>query len=312
MPKIVLTGATGGLGSRVFKHLLDIVPASDVIVSLYNPSGATPEILSSGVEIRQGNYSDSASLQSAFTGAQKLFLVSYPSMAHAIRVTAHKSAIDAAKAAGITHIYYTSLAFASDSNAAVMQAHIDTEAYLKESGVGYTIIREGIYNESWPLYFGWFDPRKGGERDEVWVPYSDGGIAWACRDDLGLGTAKIIAAESGYENRTVLLSGSTAPTLSSLASLFSTLLAPRTITLKIVTLPEFIERNKHKQTLELLEAWSTTWTAIGRGELAVVDPLLKELLGREPKTIEQTIKEQLGEDGKRGADETNRYSRTSA
>ena len=75
-----------------------------------------------------------------------------------------------------------------------MQAHIDTEAYLKESGLTYTVIREGIYNESWPLYFGWFDPKEG--KDEVVVPYSEGGVAWACRDDLGLGTAKIIAAVS--------------------------------------------------------------------------------------------------------------------
>lgn len=75
-----------------------------------------------------------------------------------------------------------------------MQAHIDTERYLKESGLTYTIIREGIYSESWPLYFGFFDANEG--KDEVVVPYSDGKIAWVHRDDLGEGTARIIAAVS--------------------------------------------------------------------------------------------------------------------
>jgi uncharacterized protein YbjT (DUF2867 family) len=66
----------------------------------------------------------------------------------------HKNAIDAAKRAGVKHVYYTSLAFDPAGASAVMRAHRDTEAYLKESGLTYTIIREGIYSESYPLYFG--------------------------------------------------------------------------------------------------------------------------------------------------------------
>ena len=72
----------------------------------------------------------------------------------------------------------------------MMQAHKDTEAYLKASGLGYTIIREGIYSESYPLYFGFWNPAEEGE--EVLVPHSDGGIAWVCREDLGEGTARIM------------------------------------------------------------------------------------------------------------------------
>ena len=71
-----------------------------------------------------------------------------------------------------------------------MQAHIDTERYLRESGLTYTILREGIYSESYPLYFGFWDPKAG--EDDVVIPHSDGGIAWVCREDLGEGTAKIM------------------------------------------------------------------------------------------------------------------------
>ena len=66
----------------------------------------------------------------------------------------HRVAIDAAIRAGVKHVYYTSLAFANPSKASVMRAHVRTEKYLKdlesEGKVKYTVIREGLYNESWP------------------------------------------------------------------------------------------------------------------------------------------------------------------
>lgn len=173
-----------------FLNQLTSPPASDIIVSLYNPAGATQDIKDSGVEIRRGDYGDPASLDQAFAGADKLLIVSYPSIAHQLRVAHHKNAIDAARRVGIKHVYYTSLAFASDSVAAVMQAHLDTEKYLKESGLTYTILREGIYSESFSLYFGFWNPSQ--KEDEVLIPHSDGGIAWVCREDLGEGTAKIM------------------------------------------------------------------------------------------------------------------------
>jgi uncharacterized protein YbjT (DUF2867 family) len=144
------------------------------------------------VEVRKGDYSQPLTLDAAFAGGDKLLIVSYPSIAYEVRVNSHKAAIDAAKRVGIKHVYYTSLMFAGDSQAAVMQAHSATEKYLKERGLPYTIIREGIYSESYPLYFGYWKP--GREGSEVKVPYGDGGIAWVCRDDLGEGTAKLIVA----------------------------------------------------------------------------------------------------------------------
>ncbi len=159
-------------------------------MSLYNPSGATPLIKESGVEIRRGDYGDPASLDAAFAGADKLLIVSYPTTTYELRVQRHKSAIDAAKRAGVAHVYYTSFALAGDSVAAVMRAHIDTERYLKESGLTYTVLREGIYSESYPLYFGFFDPAEG--KEEIVVPHSDGPIAWVTREDLGEGTANIM------------------------------------------------------------------------------------------------------------------------
>ncbi|CAL1711250.1 unnamed protein product [Somion occarium] len=306
MTKFVVTGATGALGSRIFKNLIRLVPASDIIMSLYNPSGATEDIKSSGVEVRRGDFGNPSTLDSAFAGTDKLLIVSYPSIAHELRVKNHIAAIDAAKRVRVKHIYYTSLAFASDSVATVMQAHIDTEAYLKQSGLTYTIIREGIYSESWPLYFGYFDPSEG--KDEVLIPYSDGKIAWVCRDDLGEGTAKILAA-SGYENTTVLLSGDKPITLLEFAQIASRILN-RDIKLRVVSEDEYFKNNLGKQSEELLRAWATTYKALARGELEKVDPLLKNLLGRELRPVEVTLKEMLdAQVGDGGKEATARYAK---
>jgi uncharacterized protein YbjT (DUF2867 family) len=151
---IVLTGATGGLGSEVLKALLTLVSPSTLRISTPDPSKVPANVRSSGVHVVRGDFGHPNTLNEAFAGADTLLIVSYPSIAHDERVRMHTNAIDAAKRAGVQHVFYTSLAFDPAGGAAVMRAHRDTEAYLKASGLTYTIIREGIYSESYPLYLG--------------------------------------------------------------------------------------------------------------------------------------------------------------
>lgn len=100
----------------------------------------------------------------------------------------HFAAIKAAAEAGFERIYYTSLAFGPRSKASVMRAHLRTESFLaaaatqKQGGMGVTVIRQGLYNESWPLYFGYFDPRGHDERTEVLVA-GDRPISWTALKD---------------------------------------------------------------------------------------------------------------------------------
>lgn len=185
--KLCITSATGGLGSLVLQHLLTTlhIPPSSLILSVRDPSRLPPEYATlPGLTIRHGDFTRPETLLGAFASATKLLLISYPSIAHAARVAAHRHAIDAARAAGVRHIYYTSPAFSTPAppststststssptpggSAAVMAAHHDTESYLKSicststtssGSISYTIIREGIYAESYPLYLGFFDP----------------------------------------------------------------------------------------------------------------------------------------------------------
>lgn len=314
--RVVLTGTTGGLGSAVLKHILsqNIIPPSNLIISLYNPQKAPSsltELSTLGIDIRHGDYTQPDTLSSAFSDSKVLFLVSYPSIAHKTRVDAHKNAIDAAKRAGVSHVLYTSLAFGGNledsSVAAVMQAHLDTEAYLKASGIAYTIIREGIYSESYPLYLGFFDHKSGG--DEVCIP-EDGrrGIAWASRDELGEATARLIARVYNGDmsssppilNNSLLFSGPEVISLSSIASSITDVLSlPRLLRIKYVTMEEYATSAAALKRLgpEFARLWATTYEALKRGECAVVTSTLEEVLGRRPKEMKTMLKEVLKDDG---------------
>ncbi|WP_433927107.1 SDR family oxidoreductase [Sorangium cellulosum] len=280
---IILTGATGHLGSSVLKHILDLVPPSEIIVSLHNRR-AREAIEKAGVQVRSGDYTDPGSLEDAFRGGDKLLIVSHPSFSDDLRVTSHKNAIDAAVKAGVRHIYYTSLAFGQESEAAVMRAHLDTEAYLRSRGVTCTIIREGVYMESYPVFLGFF----GAGDDEVIVP-GDGGVAWAARDDLGEATARIIAG-SGYEDETILLAGPRAYTLKQTTALISSILG-REIRFSVVSQDEFVRRNS--ATGDVARFWASTYPALEAGEASIVDPLLGAVLGRQPVSFESRLRELL-------------------
>lgn len=275
----VLTGATGGLGSEVLHYLLKLVPADQIVVSLYNTSSAASDHISSlGVTVRRGDYSDSESLKSAFAGGTKLLIVSFPSINDLERYYHHKTAIDVAMEVGIKHIYYTSLAFSGDSVTAVMKAHLRTESYLNSKEIKYTIIREGIYSESIALYLGFFDLTFPQAETVIKVP-GDGGIAWVSRRDLGAGTAKLLTLDD-YTNQTVLLSGDKAYTVTETAALVGKVVK-KNVRTEIISTDEYVNTlGKGRLGPEFAKQWATTYEGLKRGECATVDPLLGHLIGR--------------------------------
>lgn len=307
--KVVLTGTTGNLGSCVLKHALSSIPKSSIIVSLYNPS-KKPEGID-GVEIREGNYEDPESLDKAYSGADILFLMSYPSIRYQVRVDAHTNAIEAAKRTSIKHIIYTSLAFAgapssSDSIAAVMQAHLATEQHLKTklpSSMTYTILREGLYTESFPLYLGIYDISK--KPLEVFVPPgdNDGLIAFTKRDELGEATAKVIKDiidkrdQSEFANKTILLSATPRYSLRSLGATIGSILGTEPVNVKYVSVEEYAASGGKAASLigsvEMAKDWATTYPAIGKGETGYSgegSQELERILGRQPEDVEVTLR----------------------
>jgi NAD(P)H dehydrogenase (quinone) len=176
---IVVTGATGELGRAVVENLLRYVPAARVAVIVRNPEGARA-IAARGVAVRRGDFDEPESLVRSFVGADRLLIVSASGIDHESRAVRHRNAINAAVRAGVGHVYYTSLLPGHDSVAHVMKAHLDTEACLKASGLPFTILKNGVYAESWQLYLGDVTG------DEVVIP-ADGPVSWVSRADLAGG-----------------------------------------------------------------------------------------------------------------------------
>ena len=144
---IVVTGATGQFGRLVVESLLSSgVPAAS-ITATGREIARIENLAAAGVRVARADFADSASLVAAFTGADRLLLVSGSEMG--LRASQHRAAIDAAKEAGVGFVAYTSILKADTSTLALAQEHRETEQYLAESGLDYAILRNGWYLENY-------------------------------------------------------------------------------------------------------------------------------------------------------------------
>lgn len=305
---LAIIGASGKLAWATVNALLsnDLISPSSLVCTTSSDSEKTTSLSSRGVKVHHATFDDASSIEKALIGCTSLFLVSSPrtyldfgDAPHGSgREKDHVVAIDAARKAGVKHIYYTSLAFANPSKSNVMTAHERTEAYFKSlKDITYTIIREGLYNESWPLYLGHYDV-KNDERSEVPVG-GDSPISWTSIADLGLATALVLAApQKEYEGKTFYLSNTKNPkTLKQIADIVSKAKG-KEINLKVVSRPEhekyYIEERKMPE--GLIKWWSATYDALRDEECLIKDDTLEKLLsskGKMPKPVEETIKEMI-------------------
>jgi len=263
---------------------------------------------SQNIELRRANFNDSSSLKEAYTGCERLFLVSSPLVELDYndapiwqgREKHHRAAIDAAVEAGVKHIYYTSLAFGGQSEAGVMRAHVRTEEYLHElesqGKINITIMREGLYSDAWPLAFGYYFGLKNETRDEV-VVAGDGPLSFARLADITFATAKILAKPSqDWVGKTVALSQRQTWTLQDIAAFVSREKGQK-VNLKVVSKEEFDDyytgRGLERASVEW---WSSAYEAFMKGECAVEDPTLEDMLkeaGKSPELFETTLKRML-------------------
>ena len=209
---IALTGATGQLGQFVVEALLKTVPAKEIVAIVRNPAKA--EALSKqGLIVRQGDYNDQAALTQALAGVEKLLLISSSEVGQ--RAAQHRNVINAAKAAGVKFIAYTSLLHADTSPLGLHVEHVETEKLLAESGIPFALLRNGWYSENYlasapaALAHGVFIGAAG-----------EGKIASATRADYAAAAARVISEES-HAGKVYELAGDKAWTLSELAALLS-------------------------------------------------------------------------------------------
>lgn len=281
---IVVTGATGGLGGATVEHLLERVPADRIGISVRDAARAQ-HFADRGVRVRQASYEDPAALRDSFAGAEQVLLVSGNDPA-ADMVGLHRTAIEAAVAAGARRIVYTSQHGAVPGNPyRPSDIHIATEAILGDSGVDWTALRNGAYGPLDQVLGPW-------QRTGVIARPEDGPVPYTDRADIAEATAVVLAGDRSFDGP-VTLTAPTALTFDDLTEIAAELTG-RTIKRIVLDGERWIADQSTTGVPEQMARLMLTWYQAARaGYFAETGPLLAELLGREPRTAADRLAAQI-------------------
>jgi NAD(P)H dehydrogenase (quinone) len=285
MSNILVTGATGGLGQAVVENLLKTVSPSQVAVLVRDPAKAA-DLQAQGVTIKQGDYTDYASLTAAFAGVDKLFLVSSNDVPN--RTPQHANVIKAAQEAGVKHLVYTSFQRKTEDGSsaawAIAEAHLATEKLLKESGLTYTILKNALYLEVLPLFMG---PVL--ETGTIYLPAGDGKVPYASRADMGAAGAAVLTG-TGHENQSYNISNDTSYSFHDIAKILSDL-SGKTIQYVSPDAEEFgtalAAAGVPAGAIQMTAGFSV---AIAHDEFDFPATTLEKLLGRKPESATEFLK----------------------
>jgi NAD(P)H dehydrogenase (quinone) len=273
---IGVTGATGGLGGRVAGQLADRGLAQRLIVR--DPTRA-PELDDAEVVACHG-YADGESMRRAFDGVETLLLVSGAESAD--RQAEHRSAIEAAAAAGVRNVVYTSfLSAAPDCTFTFGRDHYHAEEQIKASGMAWTFLRDSIYLDYVPFF--------AGEDGVIRGPAGDGRIAPVARDDVA-DVATVALSSPGHEGQAYPLTGGQSFTLAEAATILSNVTG-REVRFVNETLEEARESRAGSGAPDWeIEGWVTSYAQIATGEMDVVADTVERVAGHPPLTLEEYLR----------------------
>ena len=265
-----VTGATGGVGSRVAARLAESGYSQRLIV---RDKSRAPDL--SGAQAAEASYDDPEAMRRALAGVETLFMVSAAEAAD--RVRQHIAAIDAAVAAGVGRIVYLSfLGAAPEATFTFARDHWHTEEHVRATGVRHTFLRDSMYMD--------FLPTLAGTDSVIRGPAGDGRIAAVARDDIA-DLAVAVLLGDGHDGRTYDVTGSEAITLHQVAEELSRV-SGRDITYHAETLEEaYASRASYGAPEFEVEGWVTSYAAIATGEMNVVSDTVYRLTGHYPMTL---------------------------
>ena len=212
MASIAVTGASGKLGSAVIRFLLERKVAPPDIVAVVRDPAKVADAAARGVQARRGDYTEPASLESAFRGVDQLLFISSSALGEE-RMLHHRNVVTAARTAGVKHIFYTSAIKASaDARFAASPGHFHTEVLIRESGIAYTFFRNNLYLDLVPLMFGAAVPtgtlvHNGG----------DARVGFVAREDIAFGLAAALT-HGDHRNRTYAITALSPYSLTDIAA----------------------------------------------------------------------------------------------
>ncbi|MFJ9858100.1 SDR family oxidoreductase [Streptomyces albogriseolus] len=194
---IVVTGASGKLGRHVVEQLLEKVPAGQITAVVRSPERVA-DLAERGVRVAVADYNAPETFDGLFAAGDKVLLISGNEFDKG-RVRQHSVVIDAARAAGVALLAYTSAP--GTLTATLADDHRGTERALLDSGVPYVLLRNGWYHENYtenlaPVL----------EHDAVVAAAGEGRISSASRADYAAAAVAVLTGE-GHENTTYELGG---------------------------------------------------------------------------------------------------------
>lgn len=282
---ILVTGATGNYGSATIDFLLQKGIAANNIAALVRDEAKAEALIQKGVTIKIGDYNDYESLLSAFNGVSKLLLISGSDIAN--RGKQHQNAVNAAIASGVKHIVYTSFERKNESEtspiAFVAKSHIDTEKQIKESGMNYTILRNNLYMDFLPMFFGENVLETG-----IFLPAGDRKTAFTLRSDMAEATANILSSE-GHENQEYTFSNSENTTFQELADTLGQLTGKQINYISPSTDVYINTLSQAGVPSDYVGMFAGFAEAIKQGELEQYDGDLEMLLGRKPTSAKEFL-----------------------
>jgi NAD(P)H dehydrogenase (quinone) len=286
---ILVTGATGNYGAKAIAQLINKGVEPPRIAALVRDAAKGQPLQAQGVELRAGDYTDFDSLVQALQGVEKLLLVSSNDRgAVANRTAHHLNVIKAAKEARVNHIVYTSFVTKPDAKSSAiadfLNSHLQTEQFIKDSGMAYTILQNGIYLEMILPFAG----ERVAETGLLLFPAQAGKASWVLREELAEAAAHVLTT-AGHENKTYVLTNTEATSFQEIAQDLSSTLG-KDVRYQSPSVEEFQATLQQFGVPDMYIGMLTTWgRAVAEGMLEVEDSTLASFLQRQPTTTAQFI-----------------------
>lgn len=270
-----ITGSTGRLGGRVARLLADSGVEQRLLVrdAARAPGlpGATTGVMA---------YSDGAAVTAACAGLDVVWMVSASEDEH--RLAEHRSFIDAAAAAGVRHVVYTSFyGAAPDATFTLARDHFHTEEHLKASGMAWTMVRDNLYLDFLPFF--------AGEEKVLRGPAGDGRVAAVAFDDIAAALHAVLLDPGAHTGATYSLTGREALTLGEAAEVMSRVTGDDYRYVDETLDEAYASRASYGAPDWQVDAWVSTYTSIAVGEIAAVTDDVHRLSGRTPLTLAELM-----------------------
>jgi NAD(P)H dehydrogenase (quinone) len=283
---LILTGGNGRLGRMVSGLVFDKI-GPGFGVTTRDPAKAA-DLAARGISVRAGDYSDASQMERAFAGASTVLLISGDTP-NEVRIVQHRNAIDAAKRAGARRLIYTSfLACQPDSPFPYAKVHRETEAYLKDSGLAVTIMRDSYFSETLMMVV-----ERALNTGTVCHAAGHGRVAWCSRRDSARALAAIVTA-AGHEDKTYSLTGPATYGFADVAAVLSEA-SGRQFPYRPVSPAAYAEhlRTTKPDVPSSVENWVNSGASIARGDFDLVTGDIADLTGAPPEDAMQFLRREL-------------------